>query len=163
MKLRISKRIVKAGETIEVEWNCEDCSSPRLILNTGSRENTLAIPPTGTKRFRMKGNKGKHSIGLKAEKNGRERRIKKRIFVYGKTNETDSFEYIDRGDASPINQWNSRISNWWRSFTPEKKRLYILLLLLLTFNMLSSIPAVAPYSFILFYGIIFWLFWKVIS
>lgn len=163
MKLSIDKRFIKAGDIIEVSWDCEEALSPRLVLNTSNHENVLSVPNSGTKRFRMKGRKGKHSIGLIAQKKGKDCKITKRIFVYGKMSETDEFEYVDRGDASPMNRWNNSIKNWWDSYSPEKKKLYILLLLLLLFHFLYSIPAISAYSNILFYGIICWLFWQVIK
>lgn len=163
MRLDISKRIIKAGDVLEVTWNAEGANAPRLILRTGQRESSLAVPESGTKRFRMKGKKGPHSVSLTANEYGRERSIKKRVFVHGHTAETDEFEYVDRGDASPINRWNSSMQAWWRNFTPEKKRLYIILLLLLAYHAFSRMPSFAEYADILFYGIIFWIFWKVVK
>lgn len=163
MRLNVSKRIIKAGEILEVTWDCEECTDPHLILQTGNRESVLSVPPSGTKRFRMKGSVGKHSVGLRCNLYGKEKTTKKRILVYGKVKDTDEFEYVDRGDASPMSRWNQGIQNWWASYTPEKKRLYILLLLLLAIHMLSSIPSFAFLSNIIFYVTIFWLFWQVVK
>lgn len=163
MRLNIDKRFVKAGTVIEVSWNAEEGNLPRLVLQSGQRETSLAVPLSGTKRFKMKGNKGKHCVKLVTNIYGKEKTISKRIFVYGNAEETDEFEYIDHGDASTMNQWKASCSRWWNSYTPEKKRLYILLLLLLTSNIIRSIPSLSFLSDILFYAIIFWLFWQVVK
>lgn len=163
MKLQINKRIVKAGDIIDVEWDSEEGNSPRLILKSGNNSTSLSVPLSGSKRFKMKGVKGSHSITLIADVYGKEKSVKKRIFVYGQKKETDDFEYIDRGDASSINRWNNSIQQWWQSFSHEKKTLYKLLLMLLAYNALSTIPAAADFALILFYGILFWLFWQVIK
>lgn len=163
MRLEISKRIIKAGDILEVKWNSEEGTAPRLILQTGGREVSLAVPESGSKRFRMKKSKGNHSVALVTDVYGKEKKIKKRILVYGQAQETDEFEYVDRGDASPINQMNNRISMWWKSYSPEKKRLYILLLLLLCHHALGSFPSTAALAEVLYYVLIFWLFWQVVK
>lgn len=163
MRLNISKRFIKAGNIIEVTWDTQEGNNPRLVLETGSRQSTLNVPPSGSKRFRLKGAQGKHRVILLADVNGKEKTLSKRIFVFGKAKETDDFEYVDRGDASPLNRWNQGISNWWNSYTPEKKRLYILLLCLMGIHLLSRIPSVVFISEILYYILIFWLFWQVVK
>lgn len=163
MQLNISKRFIKAGTIIEVTWDAQEGTNPRLVLETGTRQSTLSVPASGSKRFRLKGVQGKHRVTLFADVNGREKTISRRIFVFGKTKETDDFEYVDRGDSSPLNRWNNSVSNWWRSYTPEKKRLYILLICLMGIHLLGSIPSVAFISEILYYVLIFWLFWQVVK
>lgn len=164
MRLNVSKRFIKSGEILEITWNSEEATAPRLILKTGSRQSSMAVPESGSKRFRMKRtNGGGHCVALTANVYGKEKTIKKRIFVYGKAKDTDEFEYVDRGDASPLRRWNGSIDQWWKSFTPEKRTLYKLLLLLLTCNFTRSVPSLQPFSEVLFYIIIFWLFWQVVK
>jgi len=163
MKLDISKRFLKAGDIIEISWNSEGANDPRLILNTGDRQSTLSVPETGSKKFRLKCSRFHQSIKLMGNVNGKEKNLTQHIFVYGKRKETDEFEYIDRGDASLMNRWNQTVKNWWRSFNPEKKKLYILLLWLLGYHLIKSIPATAPYADIIFYVTIVWLFWQIVK
>ncbi len=163
MKFNISRHILKVGDIIEISWNSEGANDPRLILNTGDRQSTLSIPETGNKRFRLKSSKMHQTVKLIANSNGKETCITKHLFVWGKKKETDEFEYVDLGDASPMKRWNSAIQNWWQSFTPEKKKLYFLLLWLLGFNIIRSIPAIASAADIILYIAIFWLFWQVIK
>ena len=161
MQLKVDKRFLKAGNVVEVSWDAGDTTSPRLIMHTGKRESTLAVPQSGSKRFRLKGVKGQHWIGLKAWEGNQEKLIKHRVFVYGKSHDSDAFEYMDRPDS-----WISRkkvaIKRWWAMFTPEKKRLYLLLLMLLGYNMLLSFGLDSA-SQIVFTLIIFWLFWQIVK
>lgn len=161
MKLTVDKRFVKAGNVVEITWDAEGATSPRIVMHTGKRESTLSVPSSGSKRFRLKGVKGSHWIGLKVWEGNEEKTIKHRVFVYGKAPENDAFEYMDRQD-----NWLSRIKNyfkrWWSMFTPEKKRLYILLLLLLAYQTMFSL-ALFTVAQILFTAIIFWLFWQIIK
>ncbi len=163
MQLNISKRIVKAGDIVDVTWDAQEGTNPRLILETGNRQSTLSVPAAGSKRFRLKGSKGRHSITLITDRNGREKSLSRRIFVYGKAPETDEFEYVDRGDASPLNRWNNAVRNWWAGYTPERKRLYILLISLLAIHSLGSIPSLSTIAEVAYYVLIFWLFWQVVK
>lgn len=163
MQLNISSRFVKAGSIIEVSWDSQEGTNPRLVLQTGERQSTLGVPSSGSKRFRLKGAKGKHCVMLIAEVNGKDKSISKRIFVFGKAKDTDEFEYVDRGDSSPLNRWNNSVGNWWNSYTPEKKRLYIILICLMGIHLLGSFPNLIIVSDILYYILIFWLFWQVVK
>lgn len=160
MKLKVNKRFVKAGEVVEVSWDSEIATSPRLIMHTGIRESSLAVPESGSKRFRLKGVKGQHWIGLKAWDGNQERLIKHRIFVYGKSRESDSFEYMDKQNW--FDKLRQGVKRWWGMYTPEKKRLYVLLILLLVYNLLFSL-ALYNVAQILFMLIIFWLFWQIVK
>lgn len=158
MKLTINKRILKAGTVIEVTWDCGKCDSPRLVMHTGKRESVLAVPPTGSKRFKIKSSKGEHWIGLKAVDYGKELLVKRRFFVYGTNNETDSFEYMDRRDNF-FTRIKTNVLRWWNMFTPEKKRLYLIMLSLLAYQFVAALwPEVGR---VMFYCIIFWLFWMI--
>ena len=163
MRLNTNKTFVKAGDIIEISWDSEEGNSSRLVLHTGNKQNVLNVPLAGTKKFRMKSSKGRHSISLISNVYGKDRKITKRIFVYGKVKETDEFEYVDRGDASPINRWNSSIQQWWQNFTAEKKRLYVILLLLLAYNAMNASQSLHDISTLIFYGTIFWIFWIIIK
>lgn len=162
MKLRISKYLVKAGDIIEVKWDADEGTDPRLFLSTGNHDVSLSVPLNGSKRFKMK-KSGLHHVKLLTEVYNKPHSTTRYFYVYGKMKDTDEFEYVDRGEASPIHQWNNGVANWWNSFSAEKKRLYILLLLLLGINMLGSIPSMHAMSTLLFYGTIFWLFWQIVK
>lgn len=160
MRLKVNKRWVKVGDLITVNWNAEGTVSPRIIMHMGRRETALAVPDSGEKKFRLKDARGSHWIGLKVWQDGQEKLIRHRIFVYGKSQTGDSFEYMDRKDS----WWcglKTKMSRWWNCFTPEKKRLYILLLLLITYQTLFSFMLFTA-CHLLLTGIIFWLFWQII-
>lgn len=159
MKLKVDKRFVKAGDIIEVTWDAEEASSPRIVMHMGLRESTLSVPQSGSKRFRLKQANGKHWIGLKVWDGNKETTITHRIFVYGKTQESDSFEYIDKG-STWWRRTGDKIKRWWASYTPDKKRLYILLLLLIAYQGLFSFGYFYLCNLFLT-GIIFWLFWQI--
>lgn len=161
MELKVNKRFVKAGDVVEVTWDAGEATSPRLIMHTGIRESALAVPQSGTKRFRLKGVKGKHWIGFKAWDGNQERVIKHRVFVYGKSKESDAFEYMDN-QGNWFTRAKLHMKRWWNLFTPEKKRLYILLIVLLVYNSLLSF-GLYSISQILFTLILFWLFWQIIK
>lgn len=160
MKLHINKRIIKTGDIVEVSWDAEEGSSPRLVMHTGFRETTLAVPETGSKKFRLKNAKGRHWIGLRCWVGNEDRLVKQRVFVYGTSKETDQFEYIDK------ESWWTRFANkckrYWNFFTPEKKRLYIILLLLLAYQVLMSFGLFAI-CHIMMTLITFYLFWQIIK
>lgn len=159
MKLNISKRILKAGDVVEVTWDAEAAGSPRLVMHTGQHETTLAVPESGSKKFRLKGAKGQHWIGLRCWTGNKDKLIRRRILVYGKAQESDAFEYVN-----PESRW-SRFKNtcklYWNSFTPEKKRLYAILLSLIGYQILMSCQLFTA-SQILMTIITFYIFWQVI-
>ena len=163
MRLNISNRIVKAGNIIEVSWDSEEGNNPRLVLETGVHQSVLSVPESGTKRFRLKGSKGKHCVKLYANVYGKEKCVSKRIFVYGKAMDTDEFEYVDRGTTSPLSRWNNYFHNWWNGFTPEKKRLYMILLSLLVIHSAGTVQGFAVFSEVGYYVLVFWLFWQVVK
>lgn len=160
MKLQVNKRLVKAGEIIEIKWDAEEGNMPRLVLHNGEKEITLSVPQKGEKQFRMKGKKGLHWVGLLTMVGETEKRKRHHFWVYGSAKTTDEFEYMDHQDTT-IGRMQDSMKRWWNMFSPEKKRMYILLLLLMLYQFLAvASPAVGG---ILLYGIIFWLFWQVIK
>lgn len=160
MQLKVDKRLVKAGNVVEVSWDAGTSTSPRIVMHMGKRESTLSVPQLGSKKFRLKGVKGRHWIGLKAWDGNKEVIIKHRLFVYGKSYENDAFEYMDKREGL-FSRFTHYVKHWWGMYTPEKKRLYVLLLLLLGYQLLFSF-ALYTVCHLLLTGIIFWLFWQVI-
>lgn len=160
MKLQVNKRIVRAGEVINVKWDAEDGNEPRLVLHDGSREISLSVPSSGEKQFRMKGKRGIHWVALVCMVGNKQKRKRHHFWVHGSVKTTDEFEYMDHEDTT-IGRMQRNMKLWWGSFAPEKKRMYILLLLLLLYQFLAA--ASPQLGGILLYGIIFWLFWQVIK
>lgn len=160
MNINISHRLLKAGNIVEVKWECTDADSPRLVLHNDKRETTLAVPPEGVKKFRLKGTSGMTWIGLRAYVNGQDKLIKRRLLVWGKAPKGDKFEYVDSNSGRP-NRFKAAITRWWNMFTPEKKRLYVILLLLLAYQLVMAFSPIAAHWFLT--GIIFWLFWNIIK
>lgn len=160
MKLNVNKRIVRAGDTITVQWDEQEASNARLVLHSGQREMELAVPSSGEKQFRLKGQRGLQWIALKCYVGNSEKIIKHRMLVWGSHRRTDDFEYMDRQDTW-MGRMQSGLKRWWNYYSPEKKRLYILLLLLLCYQFMATAwPQAAS---VLLYVIIFWLFWQVIK
>lgn len=160
MKLNVNKRIVKAGEVINVKWNAEEGNSPRLALYDGNREIILTVPISGEKQFRMKGRRGLHWIALRTMVGETEKQKRHYFWVYGSAKTTDDFEYMDHQDT-PVGRFQQNIKRWWDAFPPEKRRMYVLLLLLMLYQFLAV--AAPQLGGILLYGVIFWLFWQVIK
>lgn len=160
MRISINKRFVKAGEIVEVTWASEEGSSPRIVMHTGERETAIAVPENGSKKFRLKNAKGSHWIGLRCWVGNEEKLVRRRLVVWGKAKETDAFEYIDQ------ESWWKRFSNgckrYWDYFSPEKKRLYIILIFLIIYQLLMSFHLLAA-SQILMTVITFYIFWQVIK
>ena len=161
MKLKVDKRILKAGSVVDVSWDAEDTVSPRIVIHTAQRETTLAVPSSGSKRFRLKNAGLSQWIGLKVWDGHEEKLIKHRVFVWGRYTDSDAFEYMDHHDS-----WWTRTRNavkrWWNMFTPEKKRLYVLLLLLLAYQtILGSGYLYAAH--LMLTAIIFYLFWQIVK
>lgn len=161
MKIKVNRRILKAGQVVEVSWEAESAVSPRLVIHTGKRESTLAVPVSGTKRFRMKTPGMSQWIGLKVWDGNEEKILKHRLVVWGRPAESDAFEYMDSHDS-----WWKRTRNavkrWWNLFTPEKKRLYVLLLLLLVYQTILGLGYLYG-AHLMLTAIIFYLFWQIIK
>lgn len=161
MKLKVNKRFLKAGSVVEVTWEAEDVSSPRIVIHTGKRESTLAVPSSGSKRFRMKNAGLSQWIGLKAWVGKEEELLRHRLFVWGTYSEGDAFEYMDRRDS-----WWKRtldgVKRWWNLFTPEKKRLYVILLLLVAYQTVLGMGYLY-FSHLMLTAVIFYLFWQIIK
>ncbi len=159
MKLNLSKRIIKAGDVVEVTWDAEEATHPRLVMHTGQRETTLAIPESGCKKFRLKGSKGQHWIGLRCIAGNQDKLIRRRILIYGKVQEHDAFEYVN-----PESRWSrfmDKCKRYWNNFTSEKKRLYAILLALISYQVLMSFH-LFTISQILMTVLTFYIFWQVI-
>lgn len=159
MKLNIDKRIIKAGDVIEVAWDAEQAESPRLVIHTGAHETTLSIPDSGSKKFRIKATKGQHWIGLRCMTGKEDKLDRRRFFVCGKMRESDAFEYVDKTD-----RWGSmkeKCKRFWNSFSAEKKRLYGILLALLAYQGLMSFQLYTA-SQILMTILTFYIFWMVV-
>lgn len=162
MKIYVDKRFVKVGGVVTVRWDAEGATGPRIIMHMGRHETALAVPEKGEKKFRLKDSRGSHWIGLQSWVNGKEETLRHRVFVYGKPNVNgDKFEYLN-GKPSWWNQIKERCKRWWSFFPSEKKRLYILLLLLIAYQVLFSFMLFTACRLLLT-GIIFWLFWQVIK
>ena len=161
MKINVNRRILKAGQVIEVTWEAEGAVSPRLVIHTGKRESILAVPSSGTKRFRMKTPGMSQWIGLKVWDGNEERLLKHRLVVWGRPAESDAFEYMDHHDS-----WWKRtreaVKRWWNLFTPEKKRLYVLLLLLIVYQTILGLGYLYG-AHLMLTAIIFYLFWQIIK
>lgn len=160
MKLTVNKRFVKTGDVVNIKWDAEEGNSPRLILHNGTNEVTLSVPISGEKQFRMKGKKGLRWIELTTLVGETEKRTRRYLWIYGSVKMTDDFEYMDHQDT-PVGRMQENMKRWWNSFTPEKKKMYVLLLLLMLYQFL--IHAAPGLAGILLYGTIFWLFWQVIK
>lgn len=161
MKLTVDKRLIKAGNVVEVSWDAGTATSPRIVIHTHNRESILSVPQTGTKRFRMKNSQGQHWIALKAWEGNTETVVKRRIVVYGTAQQNDSFEYMDNHNS----WWNRKVDavkRWWNSFTTEKKRLYIILLMLIAYQILFSFGFFYVCHLLLTL-LIFYIFWQVIK
>lgn len=159
MRLKIDKRLLKAGSIIEVTWDAEEASSPRLVMHTGTHETTIAVPESGSKKFRLKSS-GLQWIGLRCWAGNQDKLIRKHLCVYGKGSHTDKFEYIDRPN------WWSRLkgycSKYWNYYTPEKRRLYVVLLMLIAYQILLSC-GLFQVSQIAIMGITLYLFWQIVK
>lgn len=161
MKINVNKRILKTGQVVEVTWDAGGAVSPRLVIHTGRRETTLAVPSSGTKRFRMKNAGMSQWIGLKVWDGSEEKLFKKRLVVWGRPAESDAFVYMDHPDS-----WWKRtrhaVKRWWNLFTPEKKRLYVLLLLLVLYQAILGLGYFYA-AHLMLTAIIFYLFWQIIK
>ena len=45
MMFKISQRIIRAGEILEISWECENCEVQELVIQTGAKKSVLPIEP----------------------------------------------------------------------------------------------------------------------
>ena len=133
MMFKISQRIIRAGEILEINWECENCEVQELIIQTGAKKSVLPIEPSGTKKIKLSAAGEKTLISLRTVKNGKENVSSKRV-------------------------WVREAKLRWDMFSPEKQRLYITLLVLALYLLLQ--PYYPSFSLLFLYGLIVYLIYR---
>ena len=107
IELFIDKTTIKAGEILEIKWNCENADSMQLSINNGYKEVVTDIPMFGSKKIRLNRSKGKTKITLIAIVGGEkiskseEVKVKKRWFEKDENNtENKTSQTIETIDGS---------------------------------------------------------------
>ena len=49
MKFKVSRRIVREGDIVEVTWECPEAESARITIDNGYRTASAVVPPSGSK------------------------------------------------------------------------------------------------------------------
>lgn len=156
----LSHRIIRAGEILEITWASPDAEQVELLIRTGEKQSVLPVELTGVKRIRLKKTDGKTVISLRTYKQGKVKTNDKRIWVRpAKEEKLDEFEYVDGGNffVRQWREWKKDILSSWNAFSPDKKQLYRVYLMLLADAVLMPFyPTVSTY---VLWGIILYLFW----
>jgi len=156
---KISHRIIRAGEILEINWECENCDAQELIIQTGAKKSVLPIEPSGTKKIKLSAAGEKTIISLRTVKNGKENVSSKRVWVRDAKQQYDEFEYVDNTFWSRTKEFFRQQKLRWDMFSPEKQRLYITLLVLALYLLLQ--PYYPSFSLLFLYGLIVYLIYKV--
>lgn len=135
MRLNVNRLLVRRGTIIEISWDVSGMSMPELILTISGKENVLTIETAGTKRIRLGGTSFKNGITIRAyDSNGIQRSVKRHVYAYGTIKEQyDSYTRI-----SPFEKYKEFVKKFWRSYPREKRRLYAILVLLMTCLIFAS-------------------------
>lgn len=156
----LSHRIIRAGEVLEITWASPDADQVELLIRTGEKQSVLPVEQAGVKRIRLKNADGKTVTSLRTYKQGKVKIQNKRIWVRpAKEEKLDEFEYVDGGNffVRQWRTWKNDILSSWRFFSPDKKQLYWVYLLLLAYVVI--LPFYPTASVYVIYGIILYLFW----
>lgn len=156
---KLSHRIIRAGEILEISWHCSDTERQELVIQTGEKQSVLPVEPFGSKKIRLKTPGEKTVIALRIYQGDKTKTHSKRVWVRAAKEQLDEFEYVDSGNflVRQWREWKKDIRSSWQSFSPDKKQLYYVYLMLLAYVMVM--PFFPTASVYVIYGIILYLFW----
>lgn len=157
--LKLSHRIICSEEILEITWDCVNYDQQELIIQTGEKQSVIPVEPYGSKKIRLKNAGEKTVIAVRTYRNGKVKTHSKRVWVRPAKQKLDDFEYVDGGNwlVRKWREWKNDIRLAWNMFSPDKKQLYIVWILLLGY--LVILPFSATISMIYLYGILIYLFW----
>ncbi|NMB37168.1 MAG: hypothetical protein GX993_03880 [Bacteroidales bacterium] len=168
MKFRVSRRIVREGDIVEVKWECPEAESAQITINNGYRVASATVPPSGSKKYKLNRSKGRTRITLFANCHGtpvrreisivvrrsRSPRIKADKNVY------DSYTRIDKpGFRQRFRIFRDRLSYIWQCMPAQKKLAYTLLWIL--FAAMLLIAFIPKLTYFALFAIAIYLFWYI--
>ncbi len=135
MRLNVDKWVARNGSIIEVSWDATGMSRPQLIMKVAGKETIIDVDLVGSKKFRLNGTSHRRDISLSAiDEKGKQRRIDRSVFTWGKSKDSNVYDSYTR--ISPLGEkltsYGQSVKNMWERFPREKRRLYIILILLMT-------------------------------
>jgi len=152
MRFFINKKFVKAGEVIQLKWNCPNAQNVKLSLSNGYNVMLQDVERKGIKKFKIPRFDKQITATLSYDLNGKEI-VKHKILLkkpklnpfkntgFGQKNSSYS-----NGKASYGSYNGNKISNLWSKFKygikilpKEKKRLMTLFWAALLFSVAGSI------------------------
>lgn len=156
---KISKRIIRVGEILEISWDCDASDSQELLIQTGAKKSILPVETSGTKKIKLTAPGEKTVISLRTVKNGKEHVSSKRVWVREAKQQYDEFEYVDDSVWNRVKEFFRKLKLKWNMFSPERQRLYIVLTVLAVYLLFQ--PYYPSFSLLFIYGLIAYLIYKV--
>lgn len=156
---KLNHRIIRADEILEITWDCVDSDRQELVIQTGTKQSVLPVELYGSKKIRLKNHQDKTVIMLRTYKDGKMKTDSKRVWVRPAKQHLDEFEYVDNDNflVRKCKEFVKDIRLAWNMFSPDRKQLYIVWLMLMVY--LVILPFHATASIFVMYAIVCYLFW----
>ncbi len=170
MKFKVSKRIVREGDIVEVTWECPEAESARITIDNGYRSASAVVPSSGSKKYKLNRSKGRTRITLFA--NCHDTSVHREIFIIvrksrssrakSEDNVYDSYTRMDKPNVKQrFRIFRERLSYAWQYVPAQKKLAYTLLLLLSLVMLLSAfIPKVTYFGLFALAAYLLWYIYK---
>jgi hypothetical protein len=170
MKFKVSRRIVREGDIIEVKWECPEAESAQITIDNGYRSASAVVPDRGSKKFKLNRSKGRTRIVLSANCHGTP--VHREIFVIVRKSKSSKakvdnnvYDSYTRMDKPTLKQRfkiiRERLSYMWKCFPAQKKLAYTLLWLLFAVMLLSAfIPKATYFALLAVAAYLLWYIYK---
>lgn len=170
MKFKVSRRIVREGDIVEVTWECPEAESARITIDNGYRSASAVVPSSGSKKYKLNRSKGRTRITLSANCHGTP--VHREIFIIvrkarsskakGDNTVYDSYTRMDKPNLQQrFKIFRERLSYAWQYVPAQKKLAYKILLLLLVVMLISAfIPKVTYFGLLAVAAYLLWYIYK---
>lgn len=137
MRLNVNRLLVRKGTIIEISWDTSGMTMPEMVLTLSGKDNVIAVETAGSKKIRVGGSSFKNSISLRAyDSAGKLRTIKRSLYIWGSMKPEGQYDSYTR--ITPLKRYSEFVKNYWRRYPIEKRRLYIILVLLMVSILVSG-------------------------